>query len=91
MEVASVVTSGMDLHKLGVYLKRRDNDICRLVNRCQDVQHTAYQILRSFYNSVPNKERWGLLIEALIQLDQRVKVKELGLDELHKNSQSHPH
>ena len=91
MEVASLVTSGMDVHKLGVYLKRRDNDIWRLVNGCQDLQHAAYQILCSFYNSVPNKERWGLLIEALIQLDQRVKVKELGLDELHQKAQSQPH
>ena len=91
MEVASLVTSGMDLHKLGVYLKRIDNDIWRLANGCQDVRHAAYQILCSFYNSVPNDTRWGLLIEALIELDQRVKVKELGLDELHKNSQSQPH
>ena len=90
MKVASVATCGMDLHKLGVYLKRDDNDICRLVNGCQDVQHAAYQILRSFYNSVPNKERWGLLIDALINLDQRVKVKELGLDKLNQNAQKSP-
>ena len=91
MEVASVATCGMDLHKLGVYLKRDQNDIWRLANGCQDVQHAAYQILCSFYNSVPNKERWGLLIDALIQVDQRVKVKEPGLDELDQNAQSHPH
>ena len=41
MEVASVATCGMDLTKLGVYLKRDDSDICRLVNGYQDVQHAA--------------------------------------------------
>ena len=91
MEVASVVTSGVDLDILGVWLGRDPNDICRLLNGCQNLKHAAYQILRSFYNSVQNKERWGLLIEALIQLDQQVKVKELGFDELHQNAQSQPH
>ena len=91
MEVASVVISGMDLHKLGVYLGRDQNDIWRLSNTYPDVQYAAYQILCSFYNLVPNKERWGLLIEALIKLDQRVKVKQLGLDKLHEQAQSHPH
>ena len=91
MEVASVPTCGMDLHKLGVYLKRDQNDIWRLVNGRLDVQEAAYQILCSFYNSVPNHERWGLLIDALKELDQRVKVKELGLDKLHQNAQSHPY
>ena len=91
MEVASVATCGMDLHKLGVYLERRDNDIWQLANGRLDVQEAAYQILCSFYDSVPNHKRWGLLIEALKELDQRVKVKELGLDKLHQNAQSHPH
>ena len=88
MEVASVVGSGMELDTLGVYLRRDPNAVRRLQNGCQDVRHTAYQILCSFYNCIENSERWGILINALIKIDQRIKVKELGLDELHKKAQS---
>ena len=92
MKVASVVICGMDLHILGVYLKRDQNDIWRLVNGRQDVQACSLSdSLFLLQLGAKSQERWGLLIEALINLDQRVKVKELGLDVLHKNSQSQPH
>ena len=91
MKIASVVISRNDLDILGLWLQRDPNDTLRLSTLCQDTKQAAYQILCSFYNSVPNNRRWGLLIDALVNLDQRVKVRELGLDELHKNSQSQPH
>ena len=77
----------MELAILGVWLERDSNYVNRLIERCQDVQHEAYQMLCSFYNSVPNDRRWDLLMKGLVEIDQRVKIKELGLDELHKNAQ----
>ena len=86
MKIASVITSGEELDTLGIWLGCDPNDVTRLRNANLSIKDTAYQILCSFYNSVPNKERSGVLIDALKELNKLSTVKELRLEKFHEYS-----
>ena len=85
--VASVITFWEELDTLGIWLGCDPNDVTRLRNANHSIKDAAYQTLTSFYNSVPNKERWGILIETLKQLNRHSTIKELRLEELHQKAQ----
>ena len=86
-KVASVMTSQDQLTTLGIWLGCDPNDVTRLRNANQSIKDAAYQILCSFYNSVPNNERWGTLAEALKVLNKHATMKELKLEEMHQEAQ----
>ena len=88
MKIASVITSSDELTTLGICLGCDPNDVRRLKNGNPSLKDAAYEILCSFYNFVPNEERWGILIEALREQKKNLTVKELRLEELHQQAQS---
>ena len=88
MKIASAITSPEELSRLGIWLGCDPNDVMRLRIGNWDIRDAAYRILRSFYASVPNAERWGKVIEALEELKQHAIVKDLGLEELHHKAKS---
>ena len=88
MMIASVITSSDELTTLGICLGCDPNDVRRLKNGNPSLKDAAYEILWSFYNFVPNEERWGILITALREQKKNLTVKELGLEELHQQAQS---
>ena len=87
-KVASVITSWEELDTLGIWLGYDPNDVRRLRNNNQSIKDAAYQILCSFYDSVPNAQRWGILTEALKEMNKHTTLKELKLEELHQNAHS---
>ena len=82
MKIASVITSTDELTMLGICLGCDPNDVRRLKNGNPSLKDAAYEILCSFYNFVPNEERWRILIEALREQKKNLTVKVLGLEEL---------
>ena len=86
MKIASVITCWEELDTLGIWLGCDPNDVTRQRNANHSIKDVAYRILCSFYNSVPNKERWGVLIDALKELNKFSTVKELRLEKLHQYS-----
>ena len=88
MQIASVITSADELTMLGICLGCDPNDVRRLKNGNPSLKDAAYEILCSFYNFVPNEERWRILIEALREQKKNLTVKELGLEELHQKAKS---
>ena len=86
VKIAAVITSGDELNMLGIWLGCDPNDVTRLRNANLSIKDAAYQILCSFYNSVPNDERWETLAEALRELNKHATLKELKLEELHQNA-----
>ena len=89
LKIASVITSSDELNTLGIWLGCEPNDVRRLTNSNPNLKDAAHEILCSFYNSVPNAERWTKIIEALEEMNKRGTVKELGLEELHREAWSH--
>ena len=87
LNIASVIVSRDELNTLGIYLSCNPDDVRRLKNTNTNLKDAAYEILYSFYNSVPNKERWGILIGALKQLNKNTVVMELKIEELHEKAQ----
>ena len=85
--MASVITSWEELDILGIWLGCDPNDVTRLRNNNPSVKDAAYQVLCSFYNSVPNQERWAILIEALGELNKHSVVNNLNLKWLHETAQ----
>ena len=81
-KVSSVIKSGEELDTLGIWLGCDPNDVTRLRNADHNVRDAAYQILSGFYELFPNEERWGILIEALEELNKHTTIKELRLEEL---------
>ena len=88
MKIASVITSTDELTMLGICFGCDPNDVRRLKNGNPSLKDAAYEILWSFYNFVPNTERWGILITALRDQKKNLTVKELGLEELHQKAKS---
>ena len=88
MKIAAAVTLPDELSMLGIWLGCDPDDVRRLKNRNHSLKDAAYEILCSFYNFVPNHQRWGILTEALKELNKHAKVKELGLEELHRKTQT---
>ena len=88
LKVASVITSPDELNTLGIYLERDYNYIGRLKKENPNLKDAAYNILCSFYGSIPDDKRWLMLLKALKQLDKNTLVTELKLEELHKKAQS---
>ena len=86
LKIASVIMSPDGLITLGVWLGCDPNDVRRLENCNPNLKDAAYEILCSFYNSIPNAERWIKITEALEQLNKQGTVKELGLEELHQKA-----
>ena len=86
-KVASVITSWEELDTLGIWLGYDSNDVTRLCNNNPSIRDAAYQILGSFYNSVPNQERWAILAEALEELNKHSVVNNLNLKGLHETAQ----
>ena len=80
--MSSVINSGEELDTLGIWLGCNPNDVTRLRNADHNIKDAAYQILSAFYELVPNDERWGILIEALEELNKQTTTKELRLEEL---------
>ena len=78
-KVASVVTFWEELDTLGIWLGCDPNDVTRLRNVNLSIKHTVYQISCSFYYSVPNDQRWGILIEALKEMKKHTIVNKLRL------------
>ena len=87
MTIAKVITSGDELSILGIWLGCDPNDVKRLKHRNTNIKDAAYEILSSFYEYVPDDQRWGIVIEALRELDKNMTVKELKLEELHQRAQ----
>ena len=87
-KIASAITSPEELNRLGIWLGCDPNDVMRLRTGNWDIRDAAYRILRSFYVSVPNAERWSKVIEALEELNLQAIVKDLGLEELHHKAKS---
>ena len=87
MRIASTVTSPDEVSTLGIWLGCDPDSVTRLKNSTSNLKDAAYQILCSFYNSVPNDQRWGILTEALKEMNKHAKVKELRLEELHQKAQ----
>ena len=83
MKIASVITSGEELNTLGIWLGCDPNDVTRLRNANLSIKDAAYQILCSYYYSVPDDERWENLIEAMKELNEHATVKELRLSGYH--------
>ena len=86
-KVASVITSWDELDTQGIWLGCDSNDVTRLRNNNASIRDAAYQILGSFYNSVPNRERWAILAEALEELNKHSVVNNLNLKGLHETAQ----
>ena len=86
LKIASVITSPDELNTLGVWLGCDPNDVRRLKNCNPNLKDAAYEILCSFYNSVPNSDRWIKITEALEELKKHGVVKDLGLEELHRKA-----
>ena len=86
LKIASVITSLDELITLGVWLGCDSNDVIRLKYHNLNLKSAAYEILCSFYCSVPNKERWIQIIEALEELNKCETVQQLGLEELHRQA-----
>ena len=87
MKIAACVTLPDELSMLGIWLGCDPNDVRRLKNRNPSLKDAAYEILCSFYYSVPNDQRWGNLARALKELNKHAIVKELRLEELHWEAQ----
>ena len=75
MKIAAAVTLPDELSMLGIWLGCDPDDVRRLKNRNHSLKDAAYEILCSFYNFVPNHQRWGILTEALKELNKHAKVK----------------
>ena len=88
VKIASVIISGDELNMLGIWLEREPNDIRRLRNTNASIRDAAYQILCSFYDSVPDAQRWGILSQTLKELNKDSTLKELKLEQLHLKAQS---
>ena len=61
MKIAAAVTLPDELSMLGIWLGCDPDDVRRLKNRNHSLKDAAYEILCSFYNFVPNHQRWGIL------------------------------
>ena len=72
---------------LRIWLGCDHNDIRRLKNSNPNLKNAAYEILCSFYDSVPNAQRWGILIDALKEMNKHATVKDLRLEDLHHQAQ----
>lgn len=83
LKIASLITSPDELNILGIWLGCDPNDVRRLKNTSPNLKDAAYEILCSFYYSVPDAERWIRITEALEELKKHGTVKELRLEELH--------
>ena len=79
--VSEGIVSWEELYVLGNWLGCDPNDIRRRRNVNHGIKYAAYEILCSFYNSVPKEERWRILIEALRELQKNTTVKELRLED----------
>ena len=88
MKIASVITTNDELTELGISLGCDPNDVRRLKNGNLNLKDAAYKILCSFYNFVPNDERWGILSEALREQKKNITVQDLRLEELHQSAQN---
>ena len=89
VKITTCITSGDELNMLGIWLGCDPNDVTRLRNANLSIKDAAYQILTSFYNSrAKRSERWGILTEALKELNKHATLKELKLEELHWRAQS---
>ena len=87
-KVALVITFWEELDTLGIWLGCHPNDVTRLRNANLSITDAAYQILCSFYNSVPNDQRWATLAEAMKELNKHSTVKELRLEEVAHGTQN---
>ena len=88
MKIASLITSPDELCYLGICLECDPNDVRRLKSGNPNLKDAAYEILCSFFASTPNDQRWGVLIEAIRELKKNTTVKELRLEELHREAQN---
>ena len=88
MKIAAAVTLPDELSTLGIWLGCDPDDVRRLKNRNHSLKDAVYEILCSFYSFVPNHQRWGVLTEALKELNKHAKVKKLELEELHRKAQT---
>ena len=86
LKIASVITSPDELNTLGIWLGCDPDDVRRLKNTNPNLKDATYEILCFFYHSVPNAERWMKLTEALEEMNKRGTVKELGLEELYRQT-----
>ena len=82
LRVAQKIVDWHEVDTLGIWLECDPNDVRRLRSENNSVKGASYHILSAFWERVtsPEPEKWGMVKNALEELEKETAILEIGLD-----------